>query len=430
MSLEEKNLFETSKTIFDGVEKIYIPNKTFNTTLVSVNFYLPLCCETIAKYALLPEILMTCSEDYPDYLKLNYKLSHLYGADAEASVSKVGDCLCVKFIASSINDRFAFSNESAVGDTVDLLLDLIFKPKVKNCAFFDEDIKREKRKLIDRIKGDLNEKRTYARNRLIAEMFEDDPYGVYRLGKVEDVLKITGEDLFSAWKEMLETAFIRIHTIGEKESSSVYDRIISELSRVNRHSITDIYKTTSLKQRDAVKRVEEKMDVAQGKLVMGFNCAAGNDDNSLDTMIMCDIFGGGPYSRLFNNVREKMSLCYYCSATSMRNKGFMMVDCGVEKENAEKAEQAILEQLDLIKQGEFTDFEFDSSIKSISDSLKSYKDSKQALDIWYTIKATGRNIYSPEELIEKLSTVTKENVCEAAKKCRYNTVYMLMPEEA
>ncbi len=420
---------ELIKTIANGAEKIYLQNNSFNTTLVSLNFYLPLSRETIAKYALLPEILITCSEDYPDYLKLNFKLSQLYGADAECSVSKVGDCLCIKFIASSINDRFAFGGEKAVSDSVNLLLDLIFRPKVKNNAFFEEDLKREKRKLIDRIKGDLNEKRIYARNRMVAEMFEDDPFGAYRLGTVKEVEKITGRELYEAYKQMLSTAFIRVHTIGEKESFDIYDRISAELSKIDRKNITDIYKTTFLKERKDVKRVTEKMDVAQGKLVMGFNCPAGNDDNSLAAMIMCDIFGGGPYSRLFTNVREKMSLCYYCSASSIRSKGFMMVDCGVEKENAVKAEKAILCQLEVIKQGGFSDFEFASSVKSLSDSLKSYRDSKQGLDLWYTIKAPNKNLYSPEEIIEKLGAVTREDVTAAADKCKYNTVYMLMPED-
>lgn len=417
------------KTIANGVEKLFLPNNSFNTTLVSVNFYLPLSADNISKYALLPEILVTCSEDYPDYLKLNYKLSGLYGADAEANISKVGDCICIKFIASSINDRFALDGESPVSNTVQLLLDLIFKPKVKDGAFYDSDLKREKRKLIDRIKGDLNEKRAYARNRLIAEMFEDDPFGVYRLGKAEEVASITGKELYGAWKEMLETAFIRIHTIGEKENNTVYERITDELSKINRHNITDVKKVTALKERQTVKRVCEKMDVAQGKLVMGFNFAFGDDDSTLGAMIMSDIFGGGPYSRLFTNVREKLSLCYYCSATSFRCKGFMMVDCGVEKENAEKAETAILEQLDVMKRGEFSDFEFASSVKSIRDSLKSYRDSKRALDIWYTIRITAENVYSPEEIIEKLESVTKECVVNAANVCKYNTVYKLMPED-
>ena len=415
--------------IADGVHSLYLPNSSFKTTYVSVNFYLPLKAETVAQYALLTELLMSCSKEYPDYLLLNYRLSSLYGADAVSSVTKVGDCLCIKFSASCINDRFAFGGENVTKETVNLLLDLIFRPKVKDGAFYEEDMKREKRKLIDRIMGELNEKRAYARNRLVAEMFEGDPYGVYKFGKAEDVDAVTPRQLYEAWKTMIETSHIRIHTIGENEYTEIYAKVKEEISSFNRHNITDIYSCSVLGERESVKRVTEKMDVAQGKLVMGFNVEGGDDDNSLDVMMMCDIFGGGPYGRLFTNVREKMSLCYYCSASSVRNKGFMMVDSGVEKENAERAEKAILEQLQIMKEGQFTDFEFASSLKNLKDSLKTYHDSQSGLDVWYTLKAINKNMYSPEEIEEMLGDITPEAVKKAAQKCRYNTVYMLLPEE-
>ncbi len=416
--------------IAKGVQTLFLPNNAFNTTLVSFNFYLPLNKETVSRNALLPELISTCSADYPDYLKLNYRLSDLYGADVISSVTKVGNCICIKFSLSTINNRFAFGGEQIVEDSINLLLNLIFRPKIKDNAFYEEDVKREKRKLIDRIKGDLNEKRIYARNRLIAEMFEGDPYGLYRLGRAEDVEAVTGKELYEAWKEMLETALLRVHIIGEEMPKGLEEKIREELSAFNRHDITDIYQCSALSPRQQVKRVSEFMDVAQGKLVMGFSCPGGDDDVTLDLMMMCDIFGGGPYSRLFTNVREKMSLCYYCSASAVRNKGYIMVDCGVEKENAQKAEEAILAQLQVIKSGEFNDFEFSSSLKSIRDSLKSYHDSQNGLDVWYTIKAINKNIYSPEEISEKLGFVTKEDVIKVANKVKYNTIFSLMPKES
>ena len=264
---------------------------------------------------------------------------------------------------------------------------------------------------------------------MIAEMFGDDPYGLYRLGTAEQVLSITGEELYSVWKKMLSSAYVRVHIIGEEEPDGIYERIKQEFSKIERKNITDIKKVSVLKARNEVKRVEERMDVAQGKLVMGFNCGGGDDDSTLDVMLMCDIFGGGPYSRLFTNVREKMSLCYYCSAQSVRNKGYITVDCGVEQENAQKAQAAILEQLSIMKEGKFTDFEFESSLKSIKDSLKTYKDSQSGLDVWYTVKAINGNVYSPDEIIEKLNSVSKTSVVKAAESCSLNTVYLLLGEE-
>jgi len=419
-----KNLYSVN-----GTEILFLPGDSFTTTLVSFNFYMPLNKETISQYALLPEIMVTCSKDYPDYLKLNYKLSSLYGADVVASSSKVGNCICIKFTVSSINDKYAFDGQKVTKESIDLLLSLIFCPKTENNAFLSEDLKREKRKLIDRIKGEVNEKRTFARNRLTSEMFEDDPFGLYKLGDIQTVSDLSGEDLFEAWNNMLSCGYLKIHVIGEEMPEGLKEGIIKELSAFNRENVTDIYEVTSLKERSEVKEVTDYFDVAQGKLVMGFSCPGGDDDSSLDVMLMNDIFGGGPYARLFTNVREKMSLCYYCSSQAVRNKGFMMVDSGVEKENAEKAKEAILGQLEIMKKGEFSDFEFSSAVKSIKDSLRSYKDSQNGLDVWYTLKAINKNVYSPEEISEKIEKITRQDVIDAANRVKLNTVYMLLPKE-
>jgi predicted Zn-dependent peptidase len=171
------------------------------------------------------------------------------------------------------------------------------------------------------------------------------------------------------------------------------------------------------------------MDVVQGKLVMGFTSSVyGDDCVSLPLMVAVDIFGGGPYSRLFSVVREKMSLCYYCSASSVRSRGFVMVDSGLEADNAEKAKNEILNQLQIVKNGEFSDFEFNSSIKSICGSLKSYNDSLSSVDLWYALKIYNENITAPEEMCEAVRKITREDVIAAAKSISLNTVYMLLPE--
>jgi predicted Zn-dependent peptidase len=145
-------------------------------------------------------------------------------------------------------------------------------------------------------------------------------------------------------------------------------------------------------------------------------------------MVATDIFGGGPYSKLFSVVREKLSLCYYCSASAVRNKGFIMVDCGLEAENAQKAKDEILAQLNLVKVGDFSDFEFESSIKSIVGSLQTYQDSLGSLDVWYALKIHNDSLYAPEEIAQRVREITREEVVSAAKGITLNTVYYLLPE--
>lgn len=414
----------------NGAEGVFIKNDRFNTTLVSYNFYMPLRAETAAHYALLPFVLTTCCDKYPDFSKLNFKLSKLYGANLSASAEKVGDFQLIKIAISVIGDRFSLDGEKLSDSAIELLNRLVFEPKVKDGAFYDEDIAREKRKAVEHIRGEISEKRIYARKRLIEEMYKGKPYGVSKCGTEEEVEKITGQSLYKAWREVLSHAFLRVNVISRSMPNGLFDVVSQKLSEIDRENITGSPVCTPTEKAKKVNTVTENLDIAQGKLVMGFSSETYGDEESTAALsVMCDIFGGGPYSRLFSNVREKMSLCYYCSASSVKAKGLIMVDSGVEKENAETAQKEILNQLEIIKKGEFTDTEFDSSIKGMTDSLNSYNDSQGLLDVWYSVKIFKDKLLSPEDSAELLCSVTRDDVVRAAKGVNLHTVYKLLPKE-
>lgn len=414
-----------------GAQGVFVRNERFNTTLISFNFYLPLSEKTVAENALLPFVLTTCSKQYPNFSRLNYKLSKLYGAELSASAEKVGDFQLLKMAVSVIDDRYTLDNEPLLSQAVSLLTSLVFEPKVENGAFCEFDVEREKRKAIEHIRGELSEKRIYARRRLVEEMFKGKPYGASKCGTEQSVNAITGKSLYSAWERLLSTAFIRVNVISRSMPTGLFDDISERLSVIDRLNVTDFGASAPTRKATAVKTIEERMDVAQGKLCMGFSSRIhGGGQKTAPLTVMCDIFGGGPYSRLFTNVREKMSLCYYCSASAVKAKGFIMVDSGVETQNAERAQEAILEQLQAVKAGEFTDFEFESSKKSIVDSLKSYNDSQAALDIWYSVKVAGDELASPEDTAQHILSVTRKQVIDAANGVHLHTVYRLLPKES
>lgn len=415
----------------NGAEGVFIKNDRFNTTLVSFNFYVPMAKDTAAEYALLPFVMTTCSKAYPDFSALNFKLAKLYGANLSASAEKVGDFQLLKIAISTIDDRFSLDNESLCDSATELLTSLIFEPKVENNgAFCEEDVQREKRKAIEHIRGDLAQKRIYAKKRLIEEMYKGEPYGVAKCGSEEDVEKITGESLYKAWQKLLSTAFLRVNVISRSMPQGLFDGIAEKLGDITRENITDCTASSPTAAVSKPNTVIETMDIAQGKLCMGFSSELYGDDESTAALtVMCDIFGGGPYSRLFTNVREKYSLCYYCTSGSVKSKGLITVESGIEKENATKAEREILNQLDIMKQNLFTDEEFQSSIKSITDSFKSYNDSQGLLDAWYSLKIVKDKLVSPEEAAETISRVTRNDVVYAARGVKLHTVYKLLPND-
>ncbi len=416
-------------SLADGVEGLFVKNERFNTTSVSFNFYLPLKKETVAAYALLPFVLTTCGKKYPDFSVLNYRLERLYGAQLDATAEKLGDYQLLKLRISVINDKYTFESDSLIKQACDMLLSLIFEPKAENGAFAAEDLAREKRKAIEHVKGELSDKRIYAKNRLIEEMYGNDSYGLPKCGTPEDIEAVTDTGLYAAWESLLTTAFVRVQVIGAAVPTGLFDEIGRRFESIERADVADCKAVKPTAPAETPKTVTERQEIRQGKLVMGFSSKmAGDEDSTLPLMVMTDIFGGGPYSRLFTNVREKMSLCYYCSASAVRCKGLLTVESGVEEENAEKAESAINEQLEAVKKGEFTEFELSSSLKSIRDSLRSYNDSQPLLDLWYGLKALNGRLYSPDELAELAGNVTREQIISAARGIKLHTVYRLLPK--
>ncbi len=411
----------------EGVQGFYIENKRFNTTLLTYNFYLPLSAEDMAVNSFLPYLLTSCCSQYRDYIELNIGLLELYGADLSCSATKCGDCFHIKIGISVINDELSFDGTSPVSAAAELLCGMIFAPALTDGKFSLSDIEREKNKTIERIEGEINNKRAFTRTRLMAEMFGNDPYGKFSYGTVEEVKAIDSDKLYSAWRNMLETAFVRINVVGKEYPEAVFSSAKKLFGEVCRHDITDTTRFIPLAEATKVNDVTEHFDVTQGKLAMGFTSELhGSLEESAALTLCADIFGGGPYSKLFENVREKQSLCYYCSAAARRSKGFLLVDSGIEEKNADKVVASVLSELEDIKNGNFEDSVIQASKKAIVDSLLGYYDNSAAIDTWYSREVN--ELHSPEEAVSIIKAITKEDIINAAKGVKLHTVYRLLPK--
>lgn len=413
--------------IANGVQGLFIENKHLNTTLISYNFYLPLNRENMAKFSLLPYLITSCSADYPEFTKLNLRLFELYGADLSCAVSKNGDYLHVRLGINTINDQLSFDSCKPVEEAAELITKLVFEPSLTGKSFKREDVQREKRKTIERIEGEINNKRSFARTRLLNCMFSNDPYGKFIYGTADEVEKIDPKELYLVWKNLLETAIVRINIVGKSLPHGFFQNIKDRFGKFERENVAPKGLFVKLEEADEVQYVTERFDVSQGKIVMGFSSKLHGTLKEAAALTLCgDIFGGGPYSKLFENVREKQSLCYYCSASARRTKGFLLVDSGIEEKNAEKLVEAVMEQLGDIKNGKFDGSLIEASKKSIIDSLEGCYDSARALDGWYS-KEPGV-LCSPKEAVEIIRAVTKEEIIKAANGLKLHTVYRLLPK--
>ncbi len=411
-----------NKLIFDGVELCTVRAEGFKTACASLSFVMPLG-EKASLYALIPNVLTRSCKDYPDVTSIEKKLALLYGAEVVVDVSKNGENQVLKIEVSCIDDRFSIDGESITNECLKLLFQLVFEPRLENGVFCSDDVESEKRLLAERLVAENSDKRTYAKNRCTEIMFENELYGIHRYGTVSDIEKITPVALYDAYNEMLSQSKILVCVSGGKFSNvnNLLETYISDEKRV-----VALNETLYVEECEDVKYVKEQEEVKQGKLVMGFRMGMkGEDDNYAARRVMVDLFGGSPHSKLFTVVREKMSLCYYCSAMMFRQKGVMIVQSGIESYNEEKAKNAILEQLEDIKNGNFSDDDIASSVKSLEDGFRSVSDSSESVANWFTSQICSNEFMYPEDFIEQFKRVTREDIIKAAKSVTLDTVFML-----
>lgn len=396
----------------------------FKTGILSVNLVVPLA-GNVAEKSLLPSLLCASCAEYPDLLSLNRRLAELYGAELTPSASKHGENLVLRITMTMIGDRFALDGESISVECARLLCKALFEPNVENGAFRPDEVAREKRIRLDRIEALKSSKRAYAQKQMLELMCADEAYSLSVLGEEEDIPALTPEQLYASWQDLLKTAFVQLQVVGDLEVEPITALFREYFDRVeDRHVVRG--ETVVIPFAKTVKRGEEEQDIAQSKLVMGFRCGMHEPfENYAAMRTFTDLFGGGTYSRLFMNVREKQSLCYYCAARLTAAKGILTVQSGVETENAERAEKEILKQLDEMKAGGVTAEDLEKSKRSMEDFFLSVFDTPEELDGWLFSQVTDDEFQTPEDLVADMKEVTVEQVIEMANNISLDTVFLL-----
>lgn len=420
-----------SKEISKGVSLLYVNADRFKTNEIAISLALPLDRETVSANALMINLISRKSANFPSLTALNKELAGLYGAALSASVTKSGECQVLKLGITCLDDRFSLDGESISLSAAKLLISMLFQPKLdENGNFYADDVESEKRILIEKLEAEENEKRAYVLRQTEKVMFKNEPYGINRYGTVEDINALTADDIKNAWQNALQTAKIMAVVVGNADADKVSEYLTCAFAGVERN-YKNLPKSVFVPESEKAQEVMERIDVKQGKLVLGFRVNMKPDDALTPAMrSFCDIFGGGPYSKLFANVREKLSLCYYCSARYTRQKSVILIQCGCNEENMDKAVNEIMNQLEIIKNGDFEE-EFNSSKIGLSDAIMAVNDAPEAVESWYSVQICDDKVKSPEQSAAENNAVTPQQVRECAGLLSLDTIYKLSsPKEA
>ena len=422
----------TERVLAPGVVLRAVQTKKFKTSMLGVTFLEPLREETASLNALLPKVLRRGTQAHPNMESLSAALDDLYGGGIEPIIRKKGEVQCVGFWGSFLDDAFVPEGSRILESAAGLFGEIILRPAGDGKSFVPAYVESEKANLIDKIRSEINDKLQYSLARLRRLMCQGEAYGIDKLGSEAQAQAITGEALYARYREMLETAPIYLYYCGSADIDRVeaaFRKAFADLPQTQRQPVPETISVAEPK--GEVRRFADSMDVTQGKLTMGFRVGGGFRD--METVarffLLNAIYGGSTNSKLFLNVREKLSLCYFASSSLAMNKGVMLVYSGVEFANFQKAENEILAQLEACQKGEITPEELESARCSVVGSLRSSLDAQGRLEEYWLNRFVTGTSYTPEELAAEIENVTLAELVEAARKIQLDSVYTLRGKE-
>lgn len=414
----------------ENIKAHLIQTPKFKTNLIAVFMSIPLNKEDVTKNALIPAVLKRGCQRLKTQEEISIELENMYGANLDAGIEKIGDNQIIKFYLETINDRFLPKQENLLENSLDLLLDIIFNPLVEQDKFNEQYVEAEKQTIRRLIEGKIDNKDSYAFNRCIEEMYKDEVFGLYKYGYIEDLDKINSKDLYKYYKDLISKCKIDIFISGDFDADKMLQKMKQNKNLEKLENREDIHiinneQTEKKEKKENIREINESMDVTQGKLVIGVDIDFNKQDSKYAMCLYNVILGESATSKLFQNVREKASLAYTARSNYVRQKNNIFIRCGIEIENYDKAVEIIKQQLEDMKNGDFTDEDIENSKKYMVSGIKTVADEQDSEITYYFGQELSGKLTNFEEYIDKINAVTKKEIQEIANSININTIYFL-----
>jgi predicted Zn-dependent peptidase len=409
----------------NGTDIYRVDAGKFKTTSINFFFIGPLNASTATMNALLPAVLRRGSEKFNTLKDISLQLEKLYGTSFDCGVTKKGEMHIIQFYTEFLSPMYVPGQDDMFSKAFELLSDVIFDPYFENGCFKKEYVDQEKEKLLMLIEGRVNDKMQYSVERCLEEVCKDEPYGIYDYGSVDDLDKITAEDLTKHYFNVLETYQLQVYLAGNIDDKQI-DTVAGKLADIKRGKTIEINSGFRFDDPKEVRYVNETMDVTQGKLCLGFRTNISPDSSEYGALMVYNgVLGGGVNSKLFQNVREKASLAYFAYSRLEKFKGLMVISSGIEFRNRDKAQEIILKQLEDIKNGNITEQELEYTVKHMITGVQSLSDSQMNIVDFYLSQKLSGSDNTFEDIINRIKTVTIADIVNAASKVVLDTVYFL-----
>ncbi|MGD6958609.1 EF-P 5-aminopentanol modification-associated protein YfmF [Rossellomorea aquimaris] len=396
----------------------------YKTNSLILKMKAPLDQETVTLRGLLPHVMQSSTKTYPSTTELRSYLDELYGANFFTDLGKKGEYHVVSMSVEIANEKFLRDSDPLLQKGIEFLADVLQNPHIENNEFDKKTVEKEKRNQKVRIQAVYDDKMRYANSRLVEEMCKGERFALHVNGISEEVESITAKSLYEYYQKVMNEDQFDLYVIGDVDVAEV-ENLCDQLLQLNERTPLEV-DSSEVEQKERENVVKEKQDVKQGKLNMGYRTHTQyGDDDYFALQVFNGIFGGFSHSKLFINVREKASLAYYAASRLESHKGLLMVMSGIEFEKYDQAVGIINDQLQAMKDGDFTDSEIEQTKAVIRNQLLETIDTSRGL-----VEVLYHNAVAHEEIdlkhwLEEIEKTTKEDIVKAANKVELDTIYFL-----
>lgn len=398
-----------------------VTDPKFKTASVVVRILTPYNESDAAALALLPPLLCSANKKYPTDAKLAKRLNELYGASLSGACLWRSDMLELVFSTDFILDEFTLDNESVSRDATEILLDCILDPLVHDNAFDDAEFAMRKRDLLDSIDAEINDKAAYALALALETAYNGEIRSKRFYGSRSDVESLTSQKCYTVYQNLFSKSKMYVSVCSGKRLPDVEKIIVDRLAPVAGNACLPSYYSYSLCKSEPA-RVTKPTDAKQSNLILAFKTEC--RDRFVND-VLCAIYGESPTAKLFVNVREKLSLCYYCQSVYSPTKATMFALSAVDNDNVNKATDEIINQLSRIARGNFSYEELSAAKRYLVSLCNAKLDRKGAILDWtFSERISGTHL-TVEQAIDKINSVTKDDVVAAAKSFKLDTVFVL-----
>lgn len=399
----------------------------FKAGMLSVSAVLPVRRESAWMITLLISVLRRGTVKYPTLAVINRRLELLFGVGFSMRNFYRGDAQVFGFSADLLENRYLPAGAEDLTDGVTELVDeILFHPLLDENGLLNAHyVESEKEMQRDAIRALCNNPRSYAAEHCRASLYCDEPCGAPINGTEEEVMAVTPEALTAFWRELISGITLECFYIGGEDGAKLYEKLIRAFPELRGHTPAAV-STAVIPSAKTIRRVEESLPVSQGQLVIALRGGVTVADRDYYACnVMNELLGVSPVSRLFVYVREKKSLCYFCSSSYDQYKGTFLIRCGLDPANRDDAEREIFFQLGEVAKGNFSDTELDAAKKSLLNSYRQLEDTPAAVESFYAGRAFAGVETSLEESIREFLAVTRDDIVKVASKLTTDTVYFL-----